>query len=73
MKTFNNDFVDTASTKTNLDEVLDDLNVTMNSKKTFLTNKVFGKGKVGFKTGISNIDGAYVNLHYFKFGKTYLI
>ena len=66
MKTFNNDFVDTASTKTNLDEVLDDLNVTMNSKKTFLTNKVFGKGKVGFKTGISNIDGAYVNLREFR-------
>ena len=66
MKTFNNDLPTLSSQKVQIDEVLDNLNVAMRATKNTLTNKVFGKKKVGFKTGVSNIDGAFVNLRDFR-------
>ena len=66
MKVFGNDFPTNDTLKQNLDEVLSDLNVVQNNKKNYLTNKVFGTKKQGFKTGVSNIDGSFVNLREFR-------
>jgi len=66
MKVFGNDFPTNDTLKQNLDEVLSDLNVVQNNKKNHLTSKVFGTKKQGFKTGVSNIDGSFVNLSEFR-------
>mgnify|MGYP003117624518 FL=1 len=66
MKVFGNDFPTNDTLKQNLDEVLSDLNVVQNNKKIYLTNKVFGTKKQGFKTGVSNIEGSFVNLSEFR-------
>ena len=66
MKVFANDFPTNDTLSQNLDEVLSNLNVVQNNKKLHLTNKVFGTKKQGFKTGVSNIEGSFVNLKSFK-------
>ena len=66
MKVFGNDFPTNDTLKQNLDEVLSDLNVVQNNKKNYLTSKIFGTKKQGFKTGVSNIDGSFVNLREFR-------
>ena len=66
MKVFANDFPTNDTLTENLDEVLSNLNVVQNNKRIYLTNKVFGTKKQGFKTGVSNIDGSFVNLREFR-------
>ena len=67
MKMFNNDLPNLSSQKVQIDEVLDNLNVAMTATKNTLTNKVLtGTSKVGFRTGVKNINGAFVNLRDFR-------